>query len=355
MMDPIAHKLAQLNEQTPFTDANLAPGMPLMIRTPAGFMAADDEVIEQQAIENFLALRGMAGEDWRDQMKSLGGSFDFARTTQTSRLRVSVYETGGEKHSLRVAIRRLALRPPTLEQIGLPMPLARILERGKGLFLITGPTGAGKSTTMAALLDHVNHTQSVHIQTIEEPIEYIYSPDKSVISQVEVPVNVKSFEQGVHAALRHRPDIIAIGELRDKRTVSAALQAASSGHFVLGTLHTASVGETVDALLQFYDGQEAEQKRLLLASTLAGVISQALLPNLEGEKLVLAYELMLANEAISTLIRNNKIQQLPSAIEAGRNTGMRTLNESLNELIKARRITKRAAYRAAYTTIGLEL
>ncbi|APZ42646.1 hypothetical protein BW247_05650 [Acidihalobacter ferrooxydans] len=354
-MDPIAHRLVELNHNTPFTDANLAPGQPLMIRTPAGYQPADDEPLDAQAIETFLALPGMAGEGWRERMQNNGGSWGFARTTRTSRLRISLYETGGEKHTLRVAIRRLPLHAPDFEDIGLPSHITNVVEQGRGLFLITGPTGAGKSTTLASLLERINRSHALHIQTIEEPIEYVFKPNKSVISQVEVPVNVDSFEHGVHAALRHRPDIIAIGKMRDRQTVSAALQAASSGHFVLGTLHTASVDETVDAVLQFFDGQESEQKRMLLASALIGIISQTLLPDVRGEKLVLAHELMLMTPGIANLIRQNKIQQLSGAIEEGRSSGMCTLNDSLNRLVREGRVSKTAAFRAAYTREGLNL
>ncbi len=353
-MSLVAQKIIELlHGEDLFTDINLAPGQPILCRTPSGYRALEDEELTGDDIAEFLALPGMGGPNWRARMTDAGGSFDVAQTFSSSRLRCSAYETDGGEHNIRVALRRLPLEVPPLAQLGTPRQLEAVTARGKGLFLITGPTGAGKTTTLAAMLDFVNQSRAVHIQTIEKPIEYILHRKKSVVSQCEVPTNVASFGAGINAALRHRPDIIAIGEIHDRETVTEMLHAASSGHLVLATMHTNSCEETIAALLQFYDGPEAVQKRILLSSALVGIVSQALLPSVSGDQLVLACELLLSNQPIAQTIRDGKFHHLRNAMRDGRTEGMKTLNDSLNELVHDRKISVSTARKAAYTSEGL--
>ncbi|AOU97756.1 hypothetical protein BI364_07085 [Acidihalobacter yilgarnensis] len=342
-----------LDEGFHFTDANLSPGEPILYRGAGGFEASKSAPLTLDEIEHFIASPDLGGENWRQRMRENRNTLEMACTFGQARLRCSVYETGGSAHTLRIAIRRQPLDVPPLETIGAPPNITKMLGRGKGLVLITGPTGAGKTTTMAALLDWINRRIPLHIQTIEQPIEYVHKRDKCVISQSEVPENSPSFAAGVEAALRHRPDIIAIGEILNRETVSAALHAATSGHLVIGTMHTNSCEDTIGAILQFYDGEEAEQRRATLATVLVGIVSQVLIPSYDKKKLHLASEIMFCNDTISRLIQQNKVRQIANAMRDDREYGMSILNDSINMLWASQKISLRAAMRASYDPSGV--
>lgn len=238
------------------------------------------------------------------------------------------------------AIRSLddLLMPPILKELAL---------KDRGLVLVTGPTGSGKSTTLAAMVDHMNNHREDHIITIEDPIEFIHEHKKCNVNQREVGSHTESFAIALRSALREDPDVILVGEMRDHETVAQALTAAETGHLVLSTLHTNSAAQTISRIVDVFPQHQQEQIRVQLAEVLLGVIAQTLLPTLDGVSQVAALEVMVATAAVRNLIRENKIHQLPSAIQTGARDGMQSLDQSLKTLVKTKRITHEEAMRHA--------
>ncbi|MHB8408361.1 MAG: type IV pilus twitching motility protein PilT [Acidiferrobacterales bacterium] len=343
-----------MHQDPPFTDLQILPDKPILLRTPLGYTQHGGEPVSTAEMEEFLSQKTIGGDRWKDRMHRNGGVLE-AAVSLSARIRVSAYETDGEKHSLRIAVRRLPLQIPPIKSLGLPPQVEQLANRGKGLVLITGPTGAGKTTTMASMLDHINATRAAHIITVEQPIEYEISPKRSVISQCEVPYNTPSFEAGVEGAMRHNPDVIAVAEVMNRSTLDAMLRAALSGHLVFATLHTNSCVDTVETIAQFFDGAEASRKRAAFAAVLAGIVSQALLPTKDGKSLILAWELLMNNtNEMTSAIRDGKVSSIKGAMMDGKTSGMRMLNDTLRDLLVQGKVTLEAARRASYDENGLK-
>jgi twitching motility protein PilT len=219
----------------------------------------------------------------------------------------------------------------------------------RGLVLVTGPTGSGKSTTLAAMVNHVNENEYAHILTIEDPIEFVHESRKCLINQREVGVHTHSFNAALRSALREDPDVVLVGELRDLETIRLALSAAETGHLVFGTLHTSSAAKTIDRIIDVFPGDEKEMVRAMLSESLQAVISQTLLKTKDGNGRVAAHEIMLGTPAIRNLIREAKIAQMYSAIQTGANLGMQTLDSCLTDLVRRNVISSAAARAAAKT------
>ncbi len=242
--------------------------------------------------------------------------------------------------NMAAAFRIIPLDIPSLDQLNAPAIYKKLVKREKGLILVTGPTGSGKSTTLAAMINEINETESKHILTIEDPVEFVHKNKQSVFSQRSVGVDTKSFAHALKYALRQDPDIILIGEMRDKTTISAGLSAAETGHLVFGTLHTNSAPGTINRIIDVFGGDEQPQIRAMLASSLVGVISQMLLPKIGGGR-VAAPEILITNHAISNLIREDKVHQIASAMQLGQgNTGMQTQTQVMVDLVK-RKVVER--------------
>lgn len=256
------------------------------------------------------------------------------------RHRVNVYRQRGY-HA--IAFRLLRNEIPTLADLGLPPLLAEFASKPRGLVLVTGPTGSGKSTTLAAMIDHINRTKNSHIITIEDPIEYLHSHKQSMVNQREIHVDVDSFSNALRAALREDPDVILVGEMRDYETINAAVTAAETGHLVLSTLHTTGAAETLDRIIDVYPPHSQGQCRAQLAKAVIGVVSQTLVPTADGKGRVAALELMNSTDAISSLIREGKTFQIPSNIATGKAKGMFTLDQDLARLTQSGRITETTA------------
>jgi len=237
------------------------------------------------------------------------------------------------------AFRVLPSQILTLEQLGVPEHLAKLTESPRGLIVVTGPPGTGKSSTMAALVDHLNRTQKKHILTIEDPIEYRHQNQQCLITQREVGRNTPSFAKALHGALREDPDVILVGELRDTETMALAMTAAATGQLVFGTLHTMSATQTVDRILDSFEGERQAQARLMLSESLKGVLAQRLLKRSDGQGRVLAMEVLVGTPAVSALIREKKIFQLQSVIQTGKKDGMQTMDDSLMQLVREGRVT----------------
>ena len=353
----IVRKIVELvNSGTAFTDLHLMPDKPLQYRGAHGYQAYDGDTVSADEIDQFLSLPGMAGPNWKKDLADMGGDLRIALTASVARIRCNVYRTDGRRQMVRVVIRKLPLEAPTMQSLGLPhATLARIAAERKGLFLIAGPTGAGKTTTLAAMLDHINTTRAAHIMTIERPIEYVLKQKRSIISQQEVPTNAPSFEKGVEDALQHDPDVIAIGEVTNRETVEALLGAANTGHMVFATTHTGSCIDTISRIVDFFDGSDLKQKLHLIAATLTGIISQVLVPSADGKSLVLAYEIMRITPQIATVIRDNQVHKIADILEHGHGgEGSCLLNQTLSGLVRAGRITAETAQYASYDREGLD-
>ena len=247
-----------------------------------------------------------------------------------------------QRNSLAMAFRLLPLVIPTFEMLGIPEAVHRLLGRRHGLILVTGSTGSGKSTTQAAMIDHLNNTRPYHIITIEDPIEYVHKHKLAIVDQRQVGHDTPTFAEGLRAAFREDPDVVLIGEMRDLETFSAALAIAETGHLVIATLHTNDAPQAVDRILDGYVGGQQQQIRIQLAASLAGVIYQQLLPAVGGGR-VAAFEVLIANVAVRTMIKDGKTDQIRSVLQTGLREGSQTLERSLTQLVRAGLISETEA------------
>ncbi|HKV88721.1 MAG TPA: type IV pilus twitching motility protein PilT [Candidatus Dormibacteraeota bacterium] len=286
----------------------------------------------------------MQPADWRTLQKRR--QVDFAFTwRELARVRANVYF---QRDSLAAAFRLLPLEIPSFDMLGLPETIHHLLDRRQGLILFTGPTGSGKSTTQAAILDHLNKTRPYHIITLEDPIEYVHKHRLSIIDQRQVGDDTPSFADGLRAVFREDPDVVLVGEMRDIETMSAALTIAETGHLVLATLHTNDAPQAINRIVDSFMGAQQQQIRVQLAGCLAGVIYQQLVRAVAGGR-VAAFEIMVANLAVRSMIKEGKVDQLRSVLQTGLRDGSQTLERSLNQLIRAGIVTERdARSRSAY-------
>jgi len=248
-----------------------------------------------------------------------------------------------ERSRLSLAFRRIPLEIPSLDSLNLPAVCAALALRRRGLILVTGPTGSGKSTTLAAMIDYLNHTEPRRIVTVEDPIEYLYRDDRCVITQRELGVDTRSFALATRQALRQDPDVILVGEMRDPETIAACLTAAETGHLVFSTLHTNSGPQTIDRIVNVFPPHQQPQVRMQLSLTLEAVLAQLLLPRADRSGRVPAMEVMLATAPIRNLVREGKTHQMPSVIQTGSQSGMQTLDQSLRDLLRSEQITPETA------------
>jgi twitching motility protein PilT len=255
---------------------------------------------------------------------------DFAHSVPgLARFRVNVYF---QRESVGAAFRVIPEEIRTLEELGLPSSLHQLATKPRGLVLVTGPTGSGKSTTLASLIDEVNRTRAEHILTIEDPIEFVHWHKKCIVNQREIGVDAPSFAEGLRAALRQDPDVILVGEMRDLETIATALTAAETGHLVLGTLHTQSASSTVDRIIDVFPPEQQEQVRIQIAASLQAVITQTLIPTVDGTHRVPALEILLPDDATRNLIRQGKVEQIYTIMQTGTGRGMQTMEQALSEL-----------------------
>jgi twitching motility protein PilT len=271
--------------------------------------------------------------------------YDFAYEVDgLARFRANVF---WQRKGLGAVLRTIPSKILTADDLGLPKAVRRMCMLTKGLVLVTGPTGSGKSTTLAAMVDLINDTRQDHILTVEDPIEFVHPNKRSLVNQREVRTNTKSFANALRAALREDPDVILVGEMRDRETIELGITAAETGHLVFGTLHTNSAPKTVDRIIDVFPADEQEQVRSQLAESLKGVIAQVLLRAKGGQSRMAAWELMVGTSAIGNLIRENKIHQIPSIIQTGKKDGMQLLDQHILEFLMAGKITPEEAYMKA--------
>lgn len=329
------------------SDIHLSEGMPIWYRVNGRLIQAEAQIPSEEMAE---MLTDILSERQR-KLFDAGKDADFAiRTSDGHRQRVNVFR---QQKKVAATIRLLNAHIPSLEELKMPTLLYQLAEEPRGLILVTGPTGSGKSTTLAAMIEHMNQVSDRHIITIEDPVEYVYENKKSLIHQREVGEDVESFATALRSALREDPDVILVGEMRDYETIQAALLAAETGHLVLSTLHTTGATQTVERIIDACPTSGQNQVRIQLAGTLKGIISQCLIPCEDGMTRVAATELLIGTDAILNLVREGKTHQIGSIMQTSGNAAMHTLNMDLSRLVKQGYISRENAF--AYTNNKAEI
>lgn len=326
------------------SDLHLTVNAPPMLRVDGGLRPAGSTTPWQRD-KVLAALRSILSPTQREVFeKEL--ELDFAYTiSANARFRVNYYQQRG---SLGAAFRLIPTEIKQLKELGIPEAIGDFAKLPRGLVLVTGPTGSGKSTTLAALIDLVNSTRSDHIVTVEDPIEFLHVHKKSLVNQREVGTDTHSFGAALKHVLRQDPDVILIGELRDLETISVALTSAETGHLVFATLHTQDAAQTIDRVIDVFPPHQQDQVRTQLAGTLQGVVSQTLVKKASGHGRAVATEVLMITPAIANLIREGKTYQVPSMMQAGRTRGMHTMDQNLAELVNEGQITHKAALEKAH-------
>ena len=332
-MDFTMQDLLQATIDEGGSDLHIRAYMPPKLRVHGALEELSDESLTEE--ESLQLCREIASEEQMEEVEKNGGA-DFALAhPDGTRFRVSIFK---ERKRYGAVLRQIPNTLLSMEQLGLPPVVKELLFKPRGLILVTGPTGSGKSTTLASMLNVINHERSVHIITIEDPIEFYHTSAKSLVTQREVGDDVPSFAEAIRRALRQDPDVILVGEMRDLETIAAAITAAETGHLVFGTLHTTGAAETIDRIIDAFPTNQQAQVRTQLAAGLQAVISQILLPKLDenGEVhgRVAAFEIMTSTDAIKSRIRDGKTNMIKSDLQTGAKYGMQTLDAHLTSLYK---------------------
>ena len=325
------------------SDVLIAPNVPIRFRVDGQLVDADDMVLTP---EDTAALgREACGDEYEKVERGI--EVDLAKTFSNGvRCRLNVYRSMGNAC---LAVRLLASSIPDLNRLGVPPVVHEFQTYQRGIVIVTGETGSGKSTTLAAIIDRINHTRHDHIVTLEDPVEYVYEPDLCSIDQREIGRDTQSFAEGLRAVLRQDPDVILVGEMRDFSTIETALTAAETGHLVFGTLHTQSAPDSIDRLVDVFPEERQQQIRMQLSMTLRAVVSQQLIPRRMGGR-VLAAEVMIVNSAIRNLIREGKTPQIANTLATTAELGSITMDAALMKLYRKREISKEDTIAAAHDT-----
>jgi twitching motility protein PilT len=332
----IANLLKQLN-QTKGSDLLLAAKNPPCLRINNGLVKIEDRALSPEEVAELITpiIRPEELDEFK-RVKELDTSYE----DEYSRYRINLHFQLG---SMAATIRRIPKDIPLLDELGLPPLVKNFTDLERGLFLVTGPTGSGKSTTQASMIDLINRTKSCHIITLEDPIEFVHTPKLSVIEQREVGFDTDSFGEGLKRVLRQIPDVILVGEMRDLESIQMAVTAAETGHLVISTLHTQDSVQSVDRMIDVFPPYQQVQIRTQLSLTLKGILSQQLIPRQDGSGLVGAFELLVTTPAISNIIRKGATQDIYSMMELGGKFGMQTMDNSLYTLFKKGLISKESA------------
>lgn len=317
------------------SDIHITVDSPPIARIKGKFIKLTEKILTKYDTEEMA--KEIVGEKNFKRIQEYG-ECDFSVAIESGeRFRVNAYK---QKGHYAIAIRTITSQIPSFETLGLPEVLKTFTEKHKGLVLVTGPTGSGKSTTLASLIDIINENQQRHIITLEDPIEYVHHHKQSLVNQREIGQDTESFNTALRAILRQDPDVILVGEMRDPETISIALTAAETGHLVFSTLHTVGAAKTIDRIVDMFPSEQQQQIRTQLSTVCEGVISQQLLQTIDGRKRVAALEVMVATPAIRNLIRENKTYQIPNMIQTGSKFGMQSMDQELVNLYRQGSITR---------------
>lgn len=335
-------KLLKITVDAGASDLHLTVGVHPTIRLHGGLMPLGDFPILTGEDTQKLAFNMLTPDQRQKFEENL--ELDFSHYEEgITRVRVNLYY---QKEGIGIAIRVIPTQIPSPEEIDLPSEVMNLTNLRNGLVVVTGPTGTGKSTTLAVLIDKINREESSHILTVEDPIEFVYSNKRSIVNQREVGAHTKSFANALRHALRQDPDVILVGEMRDLETISATLTIAETGHLAFATLHTNDAAQTIDRIIDVFPSHQQQQIRIMLAAVLRGVICQQLIPCRDGTGRVVAREILLCDQAIANLIREGHTPQIYSEIQTGGSRGMRTMEADVKRLLREGRITTDAAFKA---------
>jgi len=322
------HKLLKHVTEQNASDLHISAGSPVMIRLNGSIKKLDEKSLSKETAQKLLyqILN-------QEQIASLEQEheLDFSvEIPEIGRFRVNIFH---QRQGLGAVFRVIPSKIRSLEELGLPKVIKELIDLDYGLILVTGPTGSGKTTTLAAMIDYINSTKSGHIITIEDPIEFVHTPKKCNVNQREVGTNTHSFARALRSALREDPDYILVGEMRDLETISLALTAAETGHLVFGTLHTSSAPKTITRIIDVFPSGDQDRIRVQLSESIQGVIAQRLYPAKDSTGRVAAFEILIATQAVRNLIREQKIFQIESVIQTGRQLGMQNLEQAKRHLV----------------------
>jgi twitching motility protein PilT len=334
-IDPILQEMDQLGA----SDLHMAPGLPPMFRHKGELVPTKHGRLTHQANEQFLFELLTP-----DQQKFLKTNLDLDSAYEIeglARFRCNFFYG---RRGLSAVFRIIPTKILNLEQLGMPIGVSHLLAIRRGLVLVTGPTGSGKSTTLAAMIDHINRSEEKHIITIEDPLEFVHDNHQSIVTQRQVGLHARSFADALRVASREDPDIILVGEMRDLETISLAMTCAELGILVYGTLHTNSAIKTIDRIINAFPANQQNQIRAMLSDSLKGVLSQQLLKTSDGKGRCAAVEVLLCSSAVGNLIREGKLTQIASIIQTGSTEGMQSMDQALQRLVEQQRITPEAAY-----------
>ena len=324
------------------SDLHLSAGLPPMIRVDGDVRRINIPALDHKQV-HALVYDIMSDKQRRDFEEFLEVDFSF-EIPGLARFRVNAFN---QNRGAGAVFRTIPSQILSLEELAAPKIFSELINQPQGLILVTGPTGSGKSTTLAAMVDHINKNEFGHILTVEDPIEFVHTSQKCLVNQREVHRDTHGFNEALRSALREDPDYILVGEMRDLETIRLALTAAETGHLVFATLHTSSAAKTIDRVVDVFPAAEKEMVRSMLSESLRAVISQTLLKTKDGTGRVAAHEIMIGTPAIRNLIRENKVAQMYSAIQTGGNLGMQTLDQNLQDLVKRNIISGPTARSAA--------
>lgn len=318
------------------SDIHITVGVPPILRKDGKLINIGEEILMPEDTKNLV--KQILNDKQLQTLQDKGEVDTSFSKAGIGRFRVNAYNQRG---SYAMAIRIIPLSIPTMEELGLPSIVKDLCRLPRGLILVTGPTGSGKTTTLASMVRLINKEKRYHILTLEDPIEYLHKHDKSMVNQREINTDTHSFSDALKSALRQDPDVILVGEMRDLETIGVALTAAETGHLIFSTLHTIGAAKTIDRVIDVFPPHQQQQIRIQLSSVLQGIISQQLLPKVDDDGRIAAFEVMVANSAIRNLIREEKTHQIDTAIQTGRQIGMQTMDKSLLELYNRACISKK--------------
>ena len=327
-------KLLSTVIQLKASDLHISVGQPPVVRHGGRMRKLDAKILDSDDTAGLM--KSITPDRCQQELQQKGGA-DFAiEYTDGVRFRVAIFKQRG---TIGMVMRRIPSQFLTFEQLRMPEAIRSLIVRPRGMLLVTGPTGSGKTTSLASMVNFINDNYDRHVITLEDPIEYYHKHKRCTINQREIGVDVPEFKEGIRRALRMDPDVILVGEMRDLETIHAAIEAAETGHIVFGTLHTSGAASTVNRIIDVFPKDQQDQVRTQLSTALIGVLSQALLPKIP-ESVIAAYEMMVVTPAIQNLIRENKVYRIDSSIQTGRKEGMFLLDESLFRLWKEQLVAK---------------
>ncbi len=327
--------IERYNQEYQFSDIHFKEDKPIVLRIDGDIMILDEDIVSSAELREFA--NDTLNEDQKSYLEEVR-DIDLAIEIGSCRFRANFFYTAD---GLSAVLRKIEAEIPTMEQFKLPQVAQDIANKSSGLVLVTGPTGSGKSTSLAAMIGNINHTQNGHIITIEDPIEYVHHADKCIVSQREVGRDAKSFASALRAALREDPDVILVGELRDKETIQLALTAAETGHLVFATLHTSGAPNTINRIIDVFPAGQQNQIRAQLSQSLQMVITQRLFKRTDKDGRIAAFEVMACNTAVRNLIREGKIHQITNAMQTAKAEGMVTMDNAIEKLVSTGKISER--------------